>query len=185
MWSSNTSLGQLLSCMGSTWKQSPMPSAGLPQEVAPHMPPSSQIQWDCYKKWKRGTRGPDWNVSMVDTLLRKHLWLCCPGHAGVMGNDRADRLADKATLVSGLLLGRSEVLRSLRHYLQAQSQGHHTIDRLKERGVERGSARRSSLKGRESRAIVNQPNIGTASKATFGKLLRDGVERRIWDFLSA
>ena len=31
--------------------------------------------------------------------------------------------------------------KSLRHYLRAQSQGHHTIDRLEERGVERGSAR--------------------------------------------
>ena len=39
----------------------------------------------------------------------------------------------------------SEMLRSLRHYLQAQSQGHHTIDRLEERGVERGSARRFFL----------------------------------------
>ena len=39
----------------------------------------------------------------------------------------------EATLTSGLLLGRSEVLRSLRHYLQAQSQRHHTIDRLEER----------------------------------------------------
>ena len=46
-------------------------------------------------------------------------------------------------------LGRSEVLSSLRYYLQAQSQGHHAIDRLEERGVERGSARRSSLKERE------------------------------------
>ena len=43
----------------------------------------------------------------------------------------------------GLLLVRPEVLRSLRHYLRAQSQGHHTIDRLEERGVERGSVRRS------------------------------------------
>ena len=36
------------------WKQSPMPSAGLPQEVTvtPHMPSSWQIQWACYKKWK-------------------------------------------------------------------------------------------------------------------------------------
>ena len=34
--------------------------------------------------------------------------------------------------------------------------------------MERGSARRSSLKGRE-RAIVNQTNIGTVSKATFGE----------------
>ena len=76
---------------------------------------------------------PGWSVSMVDIYLRKLLWVHCPGHAGVKGNDRAD--------TSGLLLGRSEVVRSLRHYLLAQSQGHHTIDRLEERGVERGSAR--------------------------------------------
>ena len=86
----------------------------------------------------------------------------------------ADRLVGKATITSGLRLGRSEVLRNLRHYLQAQSQGHHTIDRLEERSVERGSARRSSLKGRE-RAIVNHTNIGTVSKAPLGKSL---FERR-------
>ena len=56
-------------------------------------------------------------------------------------NDRADRLAAKATLTSGLLIGKSEVLRSLRHYLQAQTQGHHTIGRLEEIDVERESAR--------------------------------------------
>ena len=110
--------------------------------------------------------------------LRKLLWVYCPGRAGVKGNDRADRLAGKATHTSGLLLGRSEVLRSLRHYLRAQSQGYHIIDRLEERGVERGSARRSSLKGRET-AIVNQTNIGTVSKATLRKFLRHGV-KRIW-----
>ena len=76
--------------------------------------------------------------------------LYCPGHAEVKGNDRADRLVGEATLRndradrlvgketlrSGLLLRRSEVLRSLRHYLQAQSQGHHSIDCLEERGKE-------------------------------------------------
>ena len=40
-----------------------------------------------------------------------------------------------------------------------------------------------ALKGRE-RAIVSQTNIGTVSKATLGKLLRDKVER-IWAFPSA
>ena len=134
------------------------------------------------QKVKSGMGSPDRNVSMVDIHLRKLHWMYCPGHAGVKGNNRADRLASKATLTSGLLLERFEVLRSLRHYLRAQSQGHHTIDRLEERGVERGSARRSSLKGR-GRAIVNQTNIGTVSKATLGKLLRDGVER-IWAFPS-
>ena len=78
---------------------------------------------------------------MVDIHLQKLLWVYRSGHAGVKGNDRADRLAGKATLTSGLLLERSEVLRSLRHYLRAQCRGYHTIDRLEERGVERGSAR--------------------------------------------
>jgi len=119
---------------------------------------------------------------MVDIHLRKLLWVYCPGDAGVKGNDQADRLVGKATLARVLLLGRSGVLRSMRHYLRAQSQGHHTIDHLEERGVERGSAGRSPLKGRE-RAIVSQTNIGTVSKATLGKSQRDGVER-IWAFLS-
>ena len=44
----------------------------------------------------------------------------------------------------------------------------HTTDHLAKRGVERGSARWSSLKGRE-RAIVNQTNVGTVSEATLGK----------------
>ena len=43
--------------------------------------------------------------------------------------------------------------------------------------MERGSARRSSFKGRE-KAIVDPTNMGTVSKTTMGKLLRDGVERR-------
>ena len=88
--------------------------------------------------------------------------------------DNENEAADEAVGLSVCL--RSEVLRSLRHYLREQSQCRHTIDRLEERGVERGSARRSSLKGRE-RAIVSRTNIETVSKATLGKLLRDGVER--------
>ena len=53
-----------------------------------------------------------------------------------------DRLGlSKATVTSVLHLRKSEVLRSLRHYMQTQSQGHHTTDHLEERGVERGRAR--------------------------------------------
>ena len=129
-------------------------------------------------------RSPDWHVSsMFDIQLRRIRWVYCAGHAGVKEHDREDRLAGKATITGGVRLGRSEVLRSLRHYLLAQSQGHHTIERLEERGVERGSAQRPFLRGRE-RAIVNQTNIGTVSRATLGKLLRDGVESR-WAFPSA
>ena len=52
--------------------------------------------------------------------------MSCLGHAGVMGNDRIDRLAGKATITSGLRLRRSEVL-------GAQSEGHYSIDRLEQR----------------------------------------------------
>jgi len=85
------------------------------------------------------------------------------------GNDQAHRLAGEATLTGGSLLRRSEVLRSLRRYLQVQGQGHHTIDRLEERG----SARLSAMEG-QARAIFNQMNDGTVSKTTLGKPLRRG-----------
>ena len=73
------------------------------------------------QKVKSGMGSPDRNVSIADIHLQKLLWVYCPGHAGVKGNNRADRLAGKTTLTSGLLLGRSEVLRSFRHYLRTQS----------------------------------------------------------------
>ena len=53
-----------------------------------------------------------------------------------------------------------------------QSQERHIIDRLEDRGVERGSPRLPSL-NRRKRAIVNQTNIGTVSKAALGKRLRE------------
>ena len=97
--------------------ESLMPSAGLPQEVAvrPRMPSSSHVQRVCYTEkveWKAQTG----NLSMVDINLRELLWMYCPGVKG--NNDRVDRLAGKATITSGFHLGRSEVLRSLRHNLR-------------------------------------------------------------------
>ena len=53
----------------------------------------------------------------------------------------------------------------------AQSQGNHTIDRLEERGVERGSVQRSVLKGQE-RVRFSQTIMGTVSEATLGKHLK-------------
>ena len=103
----------------------------------------------------------------------------CSEHAGVKaGNNQADILAVKKQqpyIPSGMRLGRSEMLRSLRHYLQAQNQGHYAVDHLEETGVERGSARRE-------RAIVSQSNIvWTVSTGTFGKLTNK-VERIIMGF---
>ena len=95
----------------------------------------------------------------------------------------SDSLAGTATSTGGFSLGRFQALRSLRHDLWAQSQGHHTIDRPEERDVERGRGQRSSLRGRK-RAIVNQTNIGIVSKASRWELQSNRMER-MWAFPSA
>ena len=102
---------------------------------------------------------PDWH-------FRKLLWVYCPEHAGVKGNDRADRMPGKTTVTRDLRLWRSEMLRSLRHYLRARAKPRNSRHRSpgRERRKKRGSARRPSLKGRE-RAIVSHTNIRIASKA--------------------
>ena len=85
----------------------------------------------------------NWHETTFNIHLRRLLWMNCPGHAQVMGNDQADRLVGKETTISSLCLRRSEALRSLRHYLKAQSQGHHTVyclEQWEEPGLERGSA---------------------------------------------
>ena len=103
---------------------------------------------DCLKRWhwdhtchhshrfselatKSGMENPDCHIPMFEI---HHQWKFCSGHTGVKGSDRADRLAGESNRhTSGLRLGRSEVLRSLRHYVRAQSQGHHTVDRPEDR----------------------------------------------------
>ena len=93
------------------------------------------------------TGSPDSNVSMLDVHVGKVLWMCSRGHAGV--REVTEQVLDwrakpTSRLCVCLRLGRSEVLRSLRHSQRAQSQGHRTIA-LEERGAERGSTRRSSV----------------------------------------
>ena len=106
------------------WEQSNMHSAGLPQEVS--QTTHATILTDSMsllqknEEWN-GKPSLECHVSTVDVHLRKILWVYCPEHAGVKGNDRADALAGKATFTNDLRLGRSEVLRSLRHYLRAQN----------------------------------------------------------------
>ena len=62
-----------------------------------------------------------YHLCTIYVPIRRILCMYCLGRTGVKGNDRADRLAGKTTIIGGLRLGRSEVLRSLRHYLRAQS----------------------------------------------------------------
>ena len=91
------------------------------------------------QKVESGMGCPDWHLAMHSLRLQRLLWIYCPGHAGVSGNEHADRLASTADNTSGLQLGRAEVLQGLRNFLNTDRPEHHSIDRLKERGVEKGS----------------------------------------------
>ena len=167
-----------------------IPDRGLLQQIHSHSTTATQtvttntvVTQPLLQKVESGMGCPDWHTAMHGLRLQRLPWIYCPGHAGVSGNERADRLASTADITSGLQLGRAEVLRGLRNFLSMDKPEHHSIDRLKERGVEKGSGRHSTLQGRE-RSVFNQANIGTVSRATLGRLLRDGAER-VWAFPSA
>ena len=100
-------------------------------------------------------------------MLQRLLWIYCPGHAGVSGNERADRLASTADITSGLQLGRAEVLRDLKNFLNMDRPEHHSIDLPKKRGMEKGSGLHETLQGRK-RSLFNEANIGTVSRVTLG-----------------
>ena len=133
------------------------------------------------QKIDSGYGSPEWHKYMDSINSEQILWIYCPGHAGVQGNERADWLAGRAKMTDGLKLGRSDVIRNLRRQLQ-ENYLHHTVDRLKERGIRQGSARWSTLRG-NNRAMMNQTNIGTVSRITLKRLLQDGLER-LWVFPS-
>ena len=130
---------------------------------------------------KSETGCPEWHTAMGSLRLQSVLWIYCPRHAGVSGNERADRLASTVDITSGLQLG-------LRNFLNMDRPEDHSTDLLKERGEggrgggggEKGSGRHSTLQGRE-RSVFNQANIGTVSRATLGRLPRGGTEC-VWAF---
>ena len=91
------------------------------------------------QKVESGMGCPNWHTAMHSFRIQRFVWIYCPGHAGVSENERTDRLASTAHITSGLQLGSAEVLRGLRKFLNMDRPEHHSIDRLKERGVEKGS----------------------------------------------
>ena len=83
---------------------------------------------------------------------------------------------------SGLQLDRAEALKGLRNFLNMDRPDHHSIDYLKEREVEKEAADIPSSKVEND--LCSTRNIDTVSRATLGRLLRDGAER-VWAFPSA
>ena len=147
------------------------------------MPSFSQTQWTSCKRWSLEWAAPTGTQPCTVFSYKDFCGSTVLGTPESVGmNVQIDWQAQQIShLVCSLAWQRW--LRGLRNFLSTDKPEHHSIDRLKERGVEKGSGRHSTLKGRE-RSVFNQANIGTVSRATLGRLLRDGAER-VWAFPSA
>ena len=141
------------------------------------------------QKVESGMGCPDWHTAMHSLRLQRLLWIYCPGHAGVSGNERADRLASTADITSGLQLGRAEVLRGLRNFLSTDKPEHHSIDPPE--GKRSGERKRPTFHPPRPRTICVQPdkywhcfegNLGETAKRRGGA--RMGLSERYDAILS-
>ena len=54
---------------------------------------------------------------MTTSCLERLTWVYCPGHAGVRGTERADRLATAAPLVGTMQMHKDDILISASDFL--------------------------------------------------------------------
>ena len=108
----------------------------------------------------------DWLTSISSSDLRRLQWIFCPGHAGVIGNERADELAGTAVIGGELKLDGPTVLRIVRDHLASRrEEGSFTKDLLIEKGVQYGEGRKSSMRD-PTRRYTNQMMMETISMYT-------------------
>ena len=121
--------------------------------------------------------GSGWNTGKnTGTVIRtgtQPYWASLPAVPGdllpracqsLWGNRQADRLASTANIIFGLQLGRAEVLRGLRNFLNMDRPEHHRTDHLKESGVEKGSGRHSTQYTSVQTATKQYTSVQTATK---------------------
>ena len=123
------------------------------------------LPWPCWSC-------EEWTSKETGNHCRPHhKSVCCPGHAGVVRNEQAKRLATMADLTTSLQPGkdRSAVRKSV------DKPGQYSKDHLEEGGMKKGSGHHPTVWGWEQ-SVFNQTNIGMASRATLGELLRDRAE---------
>ena len=87
------------------------------------------------QKVKKGLLYADWFDLISQSQLQSVTWLFCPGHSGVHGNERADKLAGDAVTGDKLTFDSPLVLSTVRDYLQSTrpETSSHTMKILQEK----------------------------------------------------
>ena len=103
---------------------------------------------------------------MLYAYVESVTWIFCPGHCGVRGNERADKLAGAATEGETITFDPPAVLLAVKEKLASDEDvTSFTTSLLIEKGIQRGDGLRSALRG-PSRRIQNQLTFETISTKT-------------------
>ena len=98
------------------------------------------------------------------------------GHAGVIENERADRLASTADITSGLQLDRVQMLRGFRNFLNIGRPEYHRSDRWTEKRSRQRSGRPTFHPPRSETICVQPDKHWHCFEGSLWSLLRDGAE---------
>ena len=137
------------------------------------------------KKIEGGLLRVEWMEAIRATAMMSITWIFCPGHAGVKGNEKADKLASEAVPIENahrLQMDKKEAMSTLIKTMREEED--RVIDamgyvlRMKEIGVKRGEGRKSNISGK-TRRVSNQVKTGTLSMDTLRTILNRGTEH-VW-----
>ena len=132
-------------------------------------------------KVEKGMFREEWLASLQKSQIVRIVWIFCPGHAGLLVNEQADRLAGNAPLGGSLPMDNGEVVVRLWDQVEkAEEQTENSyVERMRLRGIGSGSGRISKLIGK-TRRTFNQIAVGTISSMTLRWLLIEGTDH-IWE----
>ena len=133
------------------------------------------------RKVEAGKVRRKWVDLLMQSKTQKIVFIFVPGHAGVKGNERADKLAGMATLSEGVSMDRADIINALSDSARLkdlQENKSQSLSRLREMGVKIGTARNEKF-NKYTKRLINQHRIGTVSRYTLRDLLRRGSEH-LW-----
>ena len=122
----------------------------------------------------------DWLPIITRSSLEKITWIFTPGHAGVLGNERADSLADAAIADCNITLDAPTVIQIVAERLKTSrpQSSSHTLSILQEKGIQHGVGATVNNRGADRRQ-QNQLLMETLSLQTLRAALAAKAER-LW-----